>query len=77
MVLLYLYSCFFHDIFCLFQGPFTTFKLPQDKDCDWTGIKFSPDGKLIVISTNGSVVRLIDAFQGTPLQNFTVCFFEY
>ncbi|XP_041350146.1 WD repeat-containing protein 82-like [Gigantopelta aegis] len=60
-----------YDLRSFDRGPFTTFKLPQDKDCDWTGIKFSPDGKLIVISTNGSVVRLIDAFQGTPLQNFT------
>ena len=55
-----------------FQGPFATFKLQQDKGCDWTGLKFSPDGKLILISTNGSVVRLVDAFQGTPLQTFMV-----
>jgi len=54
------------------QGPFATFKMQQDKDCDWTGLKFSPDGKLILISTNGQVIRLIDAFQGTPLQTFTV-----
>ena len=56
----------------MFQGPFATFKLPQDKDCDWTGMKFSPDGKMIVVSTNGQVIRLIDAFQGTPLQTFVV-----
>lgn len=56
----------------VFQGPFTTFKLTQDKDCDWTGMKFSPDGKLILISTNGQILRLIDAFQGTPLQTFMV-----
>ncbi|WAR26516.1 WDR82-like protein [Mya arenaria] len=42
----------------------------RDKDCDWTGMKFSPDGKFIVVSTNGQVIRLIDAFQGTPLQTF-------
>jgi len=54
------------------QGPFATFKMQQDKDCDWTGLKFSPDGKLILISTNGQVIRLIDAFQGTPLQTFMV-----
>ena len=56
----------------MLQGPFTTFKLQQDKDCDWTGLKFSPDGKLILVSTNGQVIRLIDAFQGTPLQTFMV-----
>ncbi|KAK2142897.1 hypothetical protein LSH36_900g00006 [Paralvinella palmiformis] len=60
-----------YDLRSFDKGPFATFKLQQDKDCDWTGLKFSPDGKLILISTNGSVVRLIDAFQGTPLQTFT------
>lgn len=35
-------------------------------------MKFSPDGKLILISTNGQILRLIDAFQGTPLQTFMV-----
>lgn len=59
-----------YDLRSFDRGPFATFKLPQDKDCDWTGMKFSPDGKLIVVSTNGQVIRLIDAFQGTPLQTF-------
>ncbi|VDI21932.1 WD repeat-containing protein 82-like [Mytilus galloprovincialis] len=59
-----------YDLRSFDRGPFATFKLAQDKDCDWTGMKFSPDGKMILISTNGQVVRLIDAFQGTPLQTF-------
>jgi len=59
-----------YDLRSFDKGPFTTFKLPQDKECDWTGLKFSPDGKMILISTNGNVIRLIDAFQGTPLQAF-------
>lgn len=59
-----------YDLRSFDRGPFATFKLPQDKDCDWTGMKFSPDGKMIVVSTNGQVIRLIDAFQGTPLQTF-------
>ncbi|KAK3579396.1 hypothetical protein CHS0354_029703 [Potamilus streckersoni] len=59
-----------YDLRSFDRGPFATFKLPQDKECDWTGLKFSGDGKLILISTNGSVIRLIDAFQGTPLQTF-------
>ena len=67
--------CFMNIL--IFQGPFTTFKLPQDKECDWTGLKFSPDGKMILISTNGNVIRLIDAFQGTPLQAFMVCVNSY
>ena len=42
-----------------------------DKDIEWTGLKFSPDGKTILISTNGSMIRLIDAFSGNSLQTFT------
>ena len=54
------------------QGPFTTFKLQQDRDCDWTSLKFSNDGKMILISTNGAVIRLVDAFSGQPMQTFMV-----
>jgi len=59
-----------YDLRSFDKGPFATFRMQQDKDCDWTGLKFSPDGKLILVSTNGQVIRLIDAFQGTPLQTF-------
>ncbi|RWR98988.1 WD repeat-containing protein 82-like protein, partial [Dinothrombium tinctorium] len=57
-----------YDLRSFDKGPFNTFKIPQDKDCDWTGLKFSPDGKFIMIYTNGNVIHLIDAFQGNPLQ---------
>lgn len=68
-----IFEFFFSNLYIFFfQGPFATFKLPQDKECDWTGLKFSPDGKMILISTNGNVIRLIDAFQGNPLQAFMV-----
>ena len=42
-----------------------------DKDVEWTGLKFSPDGKTILVSTNGSLIRLIDSFSGETLQTFT------
>lgn len=51
----------------LFQGPFTTFKVENEAKEDWTGLKFSPDGKMIMITTNGSTVTLIDSFKGTPI----------
>lgn len=51
--------------------PFSTFKLIREKECEWTALKFSRNGKTILISTNGSIVRLIDAFHGTPLQTLT------
>lgn len=52
-------------------NPFATFKLNREKECDWTELKFSKDGKTILISTNGTITRLIDAFHGTPLQTLT------
>jgi len=59
-----------YDLRSYERGPFSTFKLEREKDCDWTDMKFSPDGKLILISTNGSAIRLIDAFQGQPIHSF-------
>lgn len=62
----------YHDRCFVLQGPFSTFKLQQEKDCEWTSLRFSTDGKMILLSTNGPVLRLIDAFQGTHLQSFVV-----
>lgn len=60
-----------YDLRSFDKGPFVTFKLNQEKECEWTGLKFSKDGKTILISTDGAIIRLIDAFHGTPLQTFT------
>ncbi len=45
-----------------------------EKDAEWTGLKFSPDGKTILISTNSSLIRLIDAFNGKLMQVSTDIF---
>lgn len=66
-----------YDLRSFDKGPFVTFMLNQEKECEWTGLKFSKDGKTILISTNGSIIRLIDAFHGTPLQTFTGKFNNY
>lgn len=42
----------------------------KERECEWSGLKFSPDGKTILISTNGALIRLIDAFTGATLQTF-------
>ena len=34
------------------------------------GLRFSPNGKSILLTTNGSLMRLLDAFNGHPLQTF-------
>lgn len=58
--------------FLTLKGPFATFKMQYDRTCEWTGLKFSNDGKLILISTNGGFIRLIDAFKGAILHTFGV-----
>ncbi|VDM29409.1 unnamed protein product [Toxocara canis] len=43
-----------------------TFKVESDlKEGDWTGLKFSPDGKMIMLTTNAAAITLLDAFKGT------------
>lgn len=72
----------------LFQGPFTTFRPLEQIDSNdkqasnttqpneqWTHLKFSPDGKMISIATNGTSLHLIEAFQGLPIHKFTVKLF--
>lgn len=53
-----------YDLRSFEKGPFSSFKLNQQGDCEWTGMKFSADGKTILISTNGQWTRLIDAYSG-------------
>jgi len=60
-----------YDLRSFDKGPFASFRLTAEKGCEWTGLKFSPDGKTILLSTNGSVIRLVDAFHGNPLQTFS------
>ena len=43
----------------ILQGPFSTFKYPIETGCDWTGIKFSLDGKMMMLTTNGAVIRFL------------------
>lgn len=59
-----------YDLRSFDKGPFITFHLNRERDCDWTGMKFSGDGKKILINTNGRVTRLVDAFNGTLLHTF-------
>lgn len=40
--------------------------------CDWTRIAFSNDGKQILISTNGGMIRVLNAFSGAVLHTFSV-----
>lgn len=59
------------DLRAFDNGPFATFDLNQKREYEWTGLKFSKNGKYILITTAGKIIRMIDAFDGTPLQTFT------
>lgn len=53
------------------KGPFVTFKMNKEEDCEWIELKFSPDGNVLMINTNSSIIRLIDAFDGKSLLTIT------
>ena len=54
-----------YDLRSFDKGPFITFFIRSDPGkVEWTSMKFSPDGKTIILSTNGPIIKLIDAFQG-------------
>lgn len=67
------YMSVLHPLRSMLQGPFATFNLPvRDSETELTDIKFSLDGKSILVSTTNGIVHLLDAFQGHQLQIFTV-----
>uniref|UniRef100_A0A915NH14 Uncharacterized protein n=1 Tax=Meloidogyne floridensis TaxID=298350 RepID=A0A915NH14_9BILA len=48
-----------YDLRCFGKGPFSTFNIGcKDTGFEWTGMKFSPDGKSILIMTNGPIMRM-------------------
>lgn len=63
-----------YDLRSFDKGPFATFKLPvaEAPGTEWTCLKFSPDGRNILICTNGSFLRLVDSFNGLHLHSFNV-----
>ncbi|VDO02120.1 unnamed protein product [Rodentolepis nana] len=63
-----------YDLRSFDKGPFATFKLPASEapGTEWTSLKFSPDGRSILICTNGNFLRLVDSFNGAHLHSFKV-----
>ena len=60
-----------YDLRSYDKGPFSSFLIDstvssteKENVADWTGLKFSPDGRSILVYTNGTAIRLIDAFKG-------------
>lgn len=64
-----------YDIRHFDKGPFNTFKLSkpaQNPQPTWISLKFSPDGKQILLSTDLEILYTIDAFSGAPLHVLTM-----
>ncbi|XP_058486941.1 uncharacterized protein LOC131460437 isoform X3 [Solea solea] len=60
-----------YDLRAFDKGPFASFETRFNRVCDWTGLKFSNDGKQILISTNGGMIRVLDAISGSVLHTFS------
>ncbi|XP_026162300.1 WD repeat-containing protein 82-like [Mastacembelus armatus] len=60
-----------YDLRAFDKGPFASFETRFNRACDWTGLKFSNNGKQILISTNGGMIRVLDAFSGFVLHTFS------
>lgn len=58
-----------YDIRGIGRGPMMKFKLNTDA-MKWTSLKFSPNGKSMLISTNGTKVRILDSFTGRILRAY-------
>ncbi len=40
-----------YDLRSYDKGPFATFKMPRETKCEWTGLRFSPHGKISSLFT--------------------------
>ncbi|XP_065839169.1 WD repeat-containing protein 82-like isoform X2 [Oscarella lobularis] len=60
-----------YDLRSFDKGPFATFRLTRTSGLEWSDLKFSRDGKSILISTTGEYIYMLDAFEGSLLQTFT------
>lgn len=55
------------------KGPFNTIRIPKPPpEQVWTSLKFSPNGKQILITTNCEELYVLDAFSGQPLHKLTI-----
>ncbi|ELR12047.1 WD domain, G-beta repeat-containing protein [Acanthamoeba castellanii str. Neff] len=60
-----------YDLRSFEKGPFATFFVDHHTALQWSGIKFSNDGKYILLPTTDSPIFLIDAFTGKKKQMYT------
>jgi COMPASS component SWD2 len=58
-----------YDIRFFEKGPFGSFNLPKTDDLNAKAISmiFNPNGKQIIVNTDGPYIQVMDAFHGTPM----------
>lgn len=55
------------------KGPFNTIKINRTStDLSWKSLKFSPNGKQILITSDYEELYVLDAFSGLPLHKLTI-----
>lgn len=55
------------------KGPFNTIRLdPAPEPIQWESLKFSPDGRQILITTNCEELYVLDAFSGAPMHKLVL-----
>jgi len=59
-----------YDLRSYDKGPFSSFTINHNP-VEWVSMKFSNDGKFILLSTMSNMIFLLDAFSGQVLQTYT------
>jgi len=59
-----------YDLRSYDKGPFSSFVV-NHSPVEWTAMKFSNDGKFILLSTTTNIIFLLDAFTGEQKQVYT------
>eukprot|EP01102_Stenamoeba_stenopodia_P019490 TRINITY_DN7377_c0_g1_i1.p1 TRINITY_DN7377_c0_g1~~TRINITY_DN7377_c0_g1_i1.p1 ORF type:complete len:325 (+),score=43.44 TRINITY_DN7377_c0_g1_i1:275-1249(+) len=60
-----------YDLRSYDKGPFATFQVPHPRVVEWHTMKFSSNGKHILLSTHENTIFLIDAFTGEKTMSYT------
>lgn len=61
-----------YDLRSFDKGPFTSFKLDiEQSKSEWMRLKFSPDGKLILLTSDGTALLLVDSYTGAVVHTLT------
>jgi len=59
-----------YDLRSYDKGPFSSFVLNQNP-VEWLGLKFSSDGKYLLLSTTNGLIFLVDSYTGEHKQTFS------